>query len=116
MKTTKTDAQPGPLAGLADLTPRQQRRAWLACLWRARRNWQTWLGLALCGGLGGVGGHLGFTVGREAHLAALLLTAAAFGAAGGFVLAKTWLPQAQKHLERYLEQIQSAPRHPHGQC
>ena len=80
------------------------RRAWWTGMWRARRNWQTWMGLVLCGACCGVGGHLGFSVARESLLAVQVLICAAFGGLGGFFLTQTWMRQARKHFRAYLRQ------------
>ena len=99
-------------AELAEVPLAVLRRAWWTGMWRARRNWQTWLGLMLCGACGGLGVYLGFTVARESVLVVQLLICAAFGVLGGFVLSRTWLRQARKHLRAYLRQTRHGGRGP----
>jgi hypothetical protein len=101
---------------LGDLTVSKLRRAWFVSMWRARRNWQTWLGVALCGACGGLGGYLGFTLAKESPLAVQLLICAASGVAGGFALIQTWMRQTRKHLRAYLHELLAARHNPQGNC
>lgn len=94
-------------AELADVPLAVLRRAWWTGMWRARRNWQTWLGLVLCGACGGLGAYLGFRVARESLLVVQLLICAAFGVLGGLVLSRTWVRQARKHFRAVLRQTQA---------
>jgi len=87
---------------LATLSRAQRGLIWKRVYRNAFRHWQTWAGLAACGMLAGIGGHVGGLFGHS------YIGAAIGGGVGGFVFSQVIIHVVLSHYKHVLAGNDSA--------
>ncbi len=87
---------------LAGLSSNERNKVWRSCVWKCYTHWQTWLGLALCGAISGIGAIVAGWL-FPYVFSWQLLVVALFGGVGGLIFGQIAAHQVRPHLKAYLE-------------
>ncbi len=91
---------------LAELSLSDRNKVWHSCVRKCYKHWQTWLGLVLCGSMGGVGVIVVdwlFPYNMPMLLLWSGLLIVLFVGIGGLIYGQIVIRQVRPHLRAYIE-------------